>query len=147
MVVGEHEIVGCGTRLGPGRALLEAGSITWHKVGEMYQGMAVMAHLLPLPPGETAHDNNVHGAVGIVEIGSQAWDQSFYSFFWILAMISLNLAVFNDGGHLLFLGVEAIQRQAVTMKVRYALSVAALVALLFLTLFGLFNDIFRPIQY
>ena len=69
-------------------------------------------------------------------------------------MISLNLAVFNilpvpmlDGGHLLFLGVEAIQRQAVTMKVRYALSVAALVALLFLTLFGLFNDIFRPIQY
>jgi regulator of sigma E protease len=69
------------------------------------------------------------------------------------ALISVNLAIFNllplpvlDGGHLLFLGIEAVRRKPVSAKVMEWVQQAGLVLIIGLMLFVTYNDIGRIIR-
>ncbi|MCC6153911.1 MAG: RIP metalloprotease RseP [Candidatus Hydrogenedentes bacterium] len=71
----------------------------------------------------------------------------------ITALISVNLAIFNllplpvlDGGHLLFLVIEAIRRKPVSAKVMEWVQQAGLVFIIGLMLFVTYNDIGRIIR-
>ncbi len=70
--------------------------------------------------------------------------------FFFMALLSVNLAVLNvlpipvlDGGHLLFLAVEAIKGSPVSRKARAVAQQVGLVFLLALIVFVTYNDIVR----
>jgi len=71
-------------------------------------------------------------------------------YFWILALLSLNLGVLQivpipllDGFHLVMLGVEKLKGTPVPLKVQEAFQYVGLVLILALLIFVTFNDIMR----
>lgn len=119
----------------------------------MFKGIGMMLGTVEPPPNLPAGATDVHGIVGIVSIGQQAYEQGAFAFIWLLAMISLNLAVMNilpfpplDGGHILFYTIEGIFRKPVTVKIRTRLTNVFFLLFVLLMLLGLFNDIFKPIK-
>jgi len=85
--------------------------------------------------------NNVSGPVGILRLGSAAADSGVVNLLWFLALISANLAVINflpmpivDGGLFLFLLMEKIRGEPVSIKTQIATNLIgiALIAAVFL---------------
>jgi regulator of sigma E protease len=75
------------------------------------------------------------------------------SLFFFMALLSVNLAVLNvlpipilDGGHLLFLAIEAIKGSPLSQKARMAAMQFGLVLLLGLIVFVTYNDVLRMIR-
>ncbi|HUP31920.1 MAG TPA: site-2 protease family protein [Gaiellaceae bacterium] len=88
--------------------------------------------------------------IGIVQGSSQAVEQGIESYFWVLGLISLSLALLNllpllplDGGHIAFSLVEGIRRKAVAREVYERVSVVGIAVVLLLFFIGLSNDIGR----
>jgi regulator of sigma E protease len=70
------------------------------------------------------------------------------SFLGFMALLSISLALLNilpfpalDGGHLLFLGYEAVFRREVPNRVKIAIQQAGIVLLLVFMAFVLYNDV------
>ncbi|MEZ4414196.1 MAG: RIP metalloprotease RseP [Gemmatimonadota bacterium] len=91
------------------------------------------------------------GSIGaIAEMSGQAARLGFAPFLDFMALFSINLAVLNllpipilDGGHLLFLLVEAVRGRALSVEQRARLSQVGLVIVMGLMIFALSNDIRR----
>ena len=93
---------------------------------------------------------DVSSPVGIVRGSSDAAKEGAQSFFFVLGLISLSVALLNllpflplDGGHIVFAIAEGIRGRAVRREIYERVSVfgIALVVLLFFA--GLTNDINR----
>lgn len=92
---------------------------------------------------------------GPLEIARQAGkqaDQGIEYLLMYMAVISLNLGLLNllpipilDGGHLLFLGIEAVMRRPLEMRHRELAQQAGLFILLGLMAFAFYNDILRVV--
>ncbi len=88
------------------------------------------------------------GPIGIVVITGKAAQLGFVYVLQLTALISATLAIFNllpfpalDGGHLLFLTIEAIFRRPVSLKVQERLTQAGFVLLMVLMVFVMYNDL------
>jgi regulator of sigma E protease len=99
-----------------------------------------------LVTGEKDLYNNVTGPVGIASVGSTAVSQGF--FLPLLALISLNLALFNllpilplDGGHLFFIGAEKVLGRPVSEQTMGKIAAFGLVLVLALFLFATYADL------
>ncbi len=89
----------------------------------------------------------------IVTIGAasgQAAQLGIETFLRFMALFSVNLAILNllpipilDGGHLVFLGIEAVRGKAVSLKQRMKWSQFGFVVLMGIMLWALSNDILR----
>lgn len=97
--------------------------------------------------------DTIGGPIMIFQMAGQQASQGAMSFFTFMAVISINLGVLNlfpipvlDGGHLLFLGIEAVTRRPVNEKVVAISQRVGLVLLLSLMAFALYNDIGRIIS-
>jgi regulator of sigma E protease len=93
---------------------------------------------------------NLAGPVGIVHIGKRVADEGFSKLLYVLAMISINLGVFNllpfpilDGGHLLFLLIEKLKGSPVDERVQGLVHLGAFVILIGLALYVTYHDILR----
>ena len=93
---------------------------------------------------------NLSGPLGIVNVTKLVSEQGFGNLIFILAVISLNLGMFNlfpfpilDGGHLLFLAIEKLKGSPVSEKVQYYAHLGAFVMLISLALFVTYHDILR----
>lgn len=80
----------------------------------------------------------VGGPIFMAQLASRTADLGWGYFFELMVWLSVNLAILNllpiplvDGGHLLFLGIEAIRREPVSLRTR---QVAAYVGMSFLGL-------------
>jgi regulator of sigma E protease len=89
------------------------------------------------------------GPIKIAEMSKQSADLGIIPFLTLVAMLSITLAVMNilpipalDGGHLLFIIIEAIIRREVPLKVKVIFQQVGMVILLALMAFVLYNDIF-----
>ncbi len=92
--------------------------------------------------------NQLSGPVGIVSTISEAVDYGLESVLMILAMITINLGVFNlipfpalDGGKLVFLIVEFLRGKPVNPKYEIFVNAVGMIALLALMVFVTFSDI------
>ena len=92
----------------------------------------------------------ISSPVGIVQGSSQAVDQGYDTYLWVLGLISLSLALLNllpllplDGGHIAFSIVEGIRGKAVTREVYERVSAIGIAVVLLLFFIGLSNDIGR----
>ena len=93
---------------------------------------------------------NIGGPVMVAVVTKQAADAGARQFWFIVAMLSITLAIVNilpipalDGGHLVFLIYEGITRREPSLKVRMVLQQVGMVLLLTLMVFLIFNDILR----
>ena len=90
------------------------------------------------------------GPVGIIKMTYQSSKPGFGYYLWFLAMISINLAVLNllpipvlDGGHLVFLTLEAVRRRPLSQRVQEYALWSGLAMLLSLILYVTWNDVMR----
>jgi len=99
-----------------------------------------------LVTGEEKFYDNVTGPVGIASVGSTAVIQGF--FLPLLALISLNLAIFNllpilplDGGHLFFIAAEKLLGRPVSEQTMGKIAAVGIVLVLALFLFATYADL------
>jgi regulator of sigma E protease len=94
--------------------------------------------------------DEISSPVGIVQGSSEAAKQGVDSYIWVLALISLSLALINllpllplDGGHIAFAIVEGVRGRSVGREVYERVSVVGIAVVLLLFFIGLTNDIGR----
>ncbi len=92
--------------------------------------------------------NQLSGPVGIIEVIGQAASVDFYSLFYILAIITINLGVMNvlplpalDGGRFVILLIEAVTKKRLNPKYEGIIHAVGFVLLILLMLFVTYNDI------
>ena len=93
---------------------------------------------------------SVGSIVTIGAVAGQAAQLGMETFLRFMALLSVNLAVFNllpipvlDGGHLVFLGVEAVRGKAVSLRQRMRWSQFGVLVVLGIMILALSNDILR----
>ena len=92
------------------------------------------------------------GPIGITKISGEAAKQGFLPLMEVMALISLNLAVFNllpipilDGGLMLMLLIEGIMRRDIKQEVKERVYQAAFVFLLLFAAVVIFNDVAKTL--
>ena len=96
---------------------------------------------------------NMGGLLTIGEASGESAQQGFGTYLLFLAFLSVNLAVLNllpipilDGGHLMFLAVEAIRGRPLSLEARIRLSHVGLIIVVGLMLWANGNDVVRLIE-
>lgn len=91
---------------------------------------------------------SLEGPIGIARLSGDAAREGATAFFGLMAVVSLNLAVFNllpipilDGGVILMLLVEMLMRRDLSLRVKEAVFKLGFVFLMAVMVFVLYNDI------
>lgn len=91
---------------------------------------------------------NIGGPIQFFGVAAQAAEAGVFAYLWVLAIISINLGVFNllpvpvlDGGHLMFCLVEAVKRKPLSAAAREKAALVGLAMLALLLVLALSNDI------
>lgn len=132
------------TRYGP----IEA---TWRAAEQLgYVTVMLGGFVGQLVTGEQSFYDNVTGPVGIATVGSTSVEQGFFP--QLLALISLNLALFNllpvlplDGGHLSLIAAEKVLRRPVRPETVGKVTALGLMFVLALFLFATYADLSKII--
>jgi regulator of sigma E protease len=131
-------------RFGLGGAAVAGVQDTWVNTG------AIMTSLRRVFTGRDDFRENVGGPIMIAKITKEAAERGAETFWFIVAMLSITLAIMNilpipalDGGHLMFLIYEGITRREPSLRVRMAMQQVGFILLLAFMTFVIFNDILR----
>ena len=96
---------------------------------------------------------NLGGLLSIGEASGQSAEQGPAMFLYFLAFLSVNLAVLNllpipilDGGHLMFLLVEAVRGRPLSLEARIRLSHVGLIIVVGLMIWANGNDVVRLVE-
>jgi regulator of sigma E protease len=96
---------------------------------------------------------NLGGLLAIGEASGESAERGPAEYLFFLAFLSVNLAVLNllpipilDGGHLMFLAVEAIRGRPLSLEARIRLSHVGLIIVVGLMLWANGNDVVRLIE-
>jgi regulator of sigma E protease len=94
--------------------------------------------------------NTIGGPIMIFQMAGEQASLGVLNFFVFMAIININLGVLNllpipilDGGHILFLCIEAIRRKPLEEKVMSIAQRVGLALILLIMVFALYNDIAR----
>lgn len=131
-----------GVGLGPVEAVGRAFEVTWLVNVEIVKSLGRLA------VGEGRKD--IASPIGITQVSSDAVEQGATNYVWVLALVSLSLALLNllpllplDGGHILFTLIEGARGRFVRREIYERVSVVGLAVVLLLFFIGLTNDIGR----
>jgi regulator of sigma E protease len=96
---------------------------------------------------------NLGGLLAIGEASGQSAEQGPWEYLAFLAFLSVNLAVLNllpipilDGGHLMFLAIEAVRGRPLSLEARIRLSHVGLIIVVGLMLWANGNDVVRLVE-
>jgi regulator of sigma E protease len=130
-------------RVGPVRAVAWGATETWKWIE------LTLSFLGGMFTGEQSV-RELGGPITIGQISGQVARAGLESFLNFMALLSVNLAILNllpipvlDGGHLVFLGIEAVRGRALSFKQRMRLSQVGFVLILMIMAFAIGNDILR----
>ncbi|MFV1987152.1 MAG: RIP metalloprotease RseP, partial [Gemmatimonadota bacterium] len=145
-----REVGRVGISIGPERYNLGLGRAIQHGWGStVYWSRAVVQFLADFATRK-ASPREVGGPIMIGQISGAAARAGPWRLLSFMAIISINLAVFNllpipvlDGGHLVFLGVEAIQGRPVSVNTRLRFTTVGMVFVVGLMLWAVGNDFLR----
>ena len=91
---------------------------------------------------------NLSGPIGIVQMAGDTAKAGFMPFLYLMALLSISLGVLNllpipvlDGGQLVMLGIEAVRGSPMPEKMENFFYMSGWVAVGFLMVFAVFNDI------
>jgi regulator of sigma E protease len=93
------------------------------------------------------------GPVAIARMAGESARTGFDTLIYFMALVSIHLGIFNllpapvlDGGHLVIIGIEAIIRKSIPLKIKLIIQQIGMILFLVLMLFVIYNDIFRVIN-
>lgn len=93
---------------------------------------------------------NIGGPVAIAKVATDSFNTSFSYFFQLMALISINLGIINlfpipvlDGGHIVFIFLEILNRGPVSRRKMEIAQQLGLSLLLMLMIGALYNDVVR----
>jgi regulator of sigma E protease len=130
-------------RLGFGSAVVESVRFNVQNATMIFQvlGSIVQRRVSP---------KTLAGPIEIAHLSSEAAEQGTSSFLALMAIVSLNLAIFNilpipilDGGTLLLLIIEMLLQREVSMQVKETVFKLGFVFLMMIVVFVIYNDISR----
>ena len=126
-----------------GNALVSGAKTTFNMTTQMY---TVIKQLFT---GEVS-TKELSGPVGIVYMVNQSASMGLFYFFYLMAVISLNLAIVNllplpalDGGRIVLIGIKKITGKAISDKTEGMINTVGLVLLLTLMVYVTWNDIIK----
>lgn len=126
-----------------GYSLIEGPKATWNMTKNMFD---VIKRLFT--GGVSV--KQLSGPVGIIYMVDKSAEQGVVVFLYLMALISLNLAIFNmlpfpalDGGRLLFIVLRVFIGDKLSSKVEGVVHAVGMMLLLALTLYVTWNDIIR----
>jgi regulator of sigma E protease len=132
-------------RFGPGESVILGAKRTWEI--SVFTVVSLEKLIERVIPAKT-----IGGPILIAEIAGRQASRGAPSFFIFMAVISINLGVLNilpipilDGGHLMFLTIEAVRRKPLAENVMAMAQRVGLALLVALMVFALYNDILRLI--
>jgi regulator of sigma E protease len=130
-------------KVGPFGALWKGLSQTWF--GIKLTVVSIIKLIERVVPAKT-----IGGPILIAQLAGEQAKRGLLSFVLFMAILSINLGVINlfpipilDGGHFLFLGLEAILRRPVSLKKMEIAQQIGLIFIILLMLFAFYNDIIR----
>ncbi|MGH7460634.1 MAG: RIP metalloprotease RseP [Longimicrobiales bacterium] len=128
---------------GPAGAIAHGFSETWNVIA------LTVDFLGDLFTGQTSA-RNLGGPIQIGQISGQVARLGLEAFLSFMALLSVNLAVLNllpipvlDGGHLMFLAVEAVRGRALSLEQRLRLSQVGFVIVLAIMVWAMANDVLK----
>ena len=131
-----------GEELGVGESAWQSVKLTGVVTKEIGKSLARLVH------GEGRKD--ISSPVGITQTLDRGASEGVQQYLWVLALISLSLALMNmlpflplDGGHIAFSLIEGIRGRAVAREVYERVSVVGIALFLFLFVVGISNDVGR----
>lgn len=93
------------------------------------------------------------GPLEIARISGQMFRAGFQAMLYLLAVISLNLAILNmipipvlDGGQIAILAVEGVMRKDMSLRAKAAIQYAGLLAIVALMVIIIFQDVIRNVR-
>ena len=114
-----------------------------------YETKLTLMSLKMLLSGKATFKDMV-GPIGIVQVATHQVRRGVISFLQLISLISINLGILNilpfpvlDGGHLMFLSIEAVRRKPLSRKVENLLNTMGAMAIIMLMLIVVLNDIIR----
>tara|TARA_B100001121_G_C18686295_1_gene620826 strand:+ start:387 stop:1439 length:1053 start_codon:yes stop_codon:yes gene_type:complete len=114
---------------------------TLFTIGQSFQGLGMLL-------SGSANIKELAGPVGIIQIASSQIQKSLVAFFGLIAFISISLGIINlfpfpvlDGGHLMFLFIEAVRGKPLNKNAEIIINNTAATILIGLMIFIVFNDI------
>jgi regulator of sigma E protease len=126
-----------------GGALVASVQRTWETAG------FVLLSVKKLILGEIS-TKNLSGPISIAKVAGSSAQNGFKSFVGFIAFLSVLLGVFNllpipvlDGGHLVYLTIEAIKRKPVSEKLQMLGFQLGLMLVISLSMLAMYNDIMR----
>jgi regulator of sigma E protease len=127
-------------------SLLEALPIG---IGELKTtSVLFISNMYQIVAGKASLSKSVGGPVKIAQMAKRSADNGIIDFFAFIALLSISLALLNilpfpalDGGHLLFLGYEAVFRREIPSKVKIVIQQAGFILLLVFLAFVVYNDV------
>ncbi|MBF0566980.1 MAG: RIP metalloprotease RseP [Nitrospirae bacterium] len=94
--------------------------------------------------------DTIGGPIMIFQLASKQAQNGFISFVTLMAVISINLGVFNlfpipvlDGGHILYLAIEKFRNKPLSEQIMVVSQKIGLAFLLLLMAFAIYNDVLR----
>ena len=92
----------------------------------------------------------IGGPILIAQLAGEQAKRGLLSFALFMALISISIGIFNlfpipvlDGGHFLFLGLEAVLRRPISIKKMEIAQQVGLIFIILLMLFAFYNDLIR----
>ena len=126
---------------------LEAVAVGWDDT--VFITREILGFLRDLVTGQVSA-RNLGGIVAIGEMSGQAAAEGLPMFLRFMALFSVNLAILNllpipvlDGGHLVFLGIEAVRGRPLSVEQRLRWSQVGFVVLMGIMALALGNDVLR----
>lgn len=118
-------------------------------VQNIYSAMRLFAFSMEqLITGKTKFSQSFGGPIKIAQMATQSAEMGWISFLAFMALLSMSLAIINivpfpalDGGHIVFLLVEAVIRREVPVKAKMIIQQAGFYILLAFMAFVIYNDI------
>jgi regulator of sigma E protease len=106
--------------------------------------------LVKVIQGEIAARDAVSGPVGIFDMVGQQARKGLIDLLFLVGVLSVSLGFFNlfpipilDGGHVLFLAIEAVLRRPLSLRKMEIAQQVGLVLIILLMIFALYNDLLR----
>ncbi|MBN2413765.1 RIP metalloprotease RseP [candidate division KSB1 bacterium] len=103
--------------------------------------------------GKVPFKDSIGGPIQIAKMTGEQAEAGFESLMWFAAFLSINLGLLNllpipvlDGGHLVFLAIEAVIRRPLSVKMKLVVQQIGMALLLALMLFVIVNDFSRLVK-
>jgi len=130
-------------KVGPLEAIGKGFSQTWF--GIKFTVVTIVKLIKRVVPAKT-----IGGPIMIAQLAGEQAKRGLLSFVLFMAILSINLGVINlfpipilDGGHFLFLGLEAILRRPISIKKMEIAQQVGLIFIILLMIFAFYNDLIR----